>query len=192
MKRYRFLLPIVAIIFGGTIIYMFIYAHNPFREFVGVFSAAVEEPLLNQPAPEIIGITDWINVSSVSPRIADLRGNVVLVEFWTYACINCIRSVPKVVEWDEKYRDQRLKVIGVHTPEFRYEQKLENVEKAVTDFGIEYPVALDNGYATWSAYNNLYWPALYLIDKQGVVRYIHYGEGAYEKTEQKIIELLAQ
>ncbi len=191
MKRLRFLVPIFIIMSVGTAVYMVIYAHNPFREFVGVFSAAIDEPLLNQPAPEIIGITDLVNTTT-TPQIAGLRGNVTLVEFWTYACINCIRSVPYVVEWDKKYRDQGLRIIGVHTPEFRYEQKLENVQQAVNDFGIEYPVVLDNGYATWRAYKNLYWPALYLIDKQGVVRYIHYGEGAYEKTEQKIAELLVQ
>ena len=140
-------------------------------------------------APDFKGIDNWLNGPPQDLR--NLRGKVVLVEFWTYSCINCVRVMPYVKQWHAKYRDQGLVVIGVHTPEYGYEKKLSNVRAAVQRFGITYPVAQDNGYETWNAYGNRYWPAMYLIDQQGRIVYQHFGEGDYEVTEAKIQQLLA-
>ena len=141
-------------------------------------------------APEVIGIEAWIN--SEGETLADLKGKVVLIDFWTYSCINCIRTLPYVTSWYDKYKDDGFVIIGVHTPEFAFEKKLENVQEAVKEFKINYPVALDNDYKTWRNYNNRYWPAHYLIDKNGVIRDTHFGEGKYEETEMKIRELLEE
>ena len=147
-------------------------------------------PAQSMPAPEFAGVGRWINSPPLT--VAGLRGKVVLVEFWTYACGNCIRVTPHVNAWHRRYRDLGLVVVGVHTPEYEAERVPANVEAAVARYGIGYPVALDNDYATWNAYRNQFWPALYLIDRQGRVVYRHVGEGDYEQTEARIRELLAQ
>jgi peroxiredoxin len=121
-----------------------------------------------------------------------LRGKVVLVDFWTYSCINCIRTVPYVRAWAEKYKDEGLVVIGVHAPEFAFEKKIDNVRKAVEDFGIGYPIAIDNDFRIWRAFENSYWPAHYLIDAKGQLRYHHFGEGNYAQTEKAIQDLLRE
>jgi thiol-disulfide isomerase/thioredoxin len=121
-----------------------------------------------------------------------LKGKVVLVDFWTYSCINCIRAIPYVKAWAEKYKDQGLVVIGVHAPEFAFEKKVSNVEKAVNDLGISYPVAIDNDYAIWRAFDNQYWPAHYFIDAEGRVRHHHFGEGEYDQSEKVIQQLLSE
>ena len=139
-------------------------------------------------APEIVGITEWIN--SPPLKIAQLKGKVVLVDFWTYSCINCLRTLPFLKEWNQKYKDQGLVIIGVHTPEFEFEKNGHNVKQATERYGVLYPVALDNDYKTWQAYNNLYWPAHYLIDQEGLVRQVHFGEGGYLETENAIRSLL--
>ncbi len=141
-------------------------------------------------APEIAGISTWIN--SAPLRLADWRGKVVLVDFWTYSCINCLRTLPYLTEWYEKYHAKGLEIIGVHAPEFAFEKKLENVRKAVKRHNIRYPVALDNDMATWRNFANLYWPAHYLIDRQGRVVYTHFGEGQYAVTENNIRALLGE
>jgi len=141
-------------------------------------------------APEFLGISQWLNSPTLS--IQSLKGKVVLVDFWTYTCINCIRTLPFVTGWYEKYKDQGLVVVGVHTPEFEFEKKTENVQNAIKMFGINYPVAQDNSYSTWNNFNNIYWPAKYLIDKDGRLRYSHFGEGKYEETEMAIQSLLAE
>lgn len=141
-------------------------------------------------APEFAGIEQWHNSAPLTMQ--QLRGKVVLVDFWTYTCINCIRTLPHVTEWHRKYKDQGLVVVGVHTPEFPFERSASNVKKAIGRFDITYPVAQDNRYATWNAYSNQYWPAVYLIDKKGQVVYTHFGEGAYAKTEATIRALLAE
>ena len=141
-------------------------------------------------APELTGVTAWINSQPL--KISDLRGKVTLVDFWTYTCVNCIRTFPYLKVWHAKYADDGLVILGVHTPEFTFERKLENVRQAVKKHGIGWAVALDNDYATWGAYENRYWPAKYLIDKDGVIRYTHFGEGAYTGTESKIRELLEE
>ena len=143
------------------------------------------------PAPELRGIDTWLNTDDGAPlTIAGLRGRVVLLDFWAYSCINCQRSVPHVTAWDEAYRDAGLTVIGVHTPEYAFERETRNVVAGGERLGIEYPVAQDNSYATWTAYRNRYWPAHYLVDADGVVRHISQGEGGYAATEAMIRELL--
>ncbi|VEB37552.1 cytochrome C biogenesis protein [Legionella sainthelensi] len=143
---------------------------------------------LTYPAPPIEGIDAWIN--SPPLHIKDLKGKVVLVDFWTYSCINCLRTLPYIKDWYKRYHKQGLVIIGVHTPEFDFEKKLTNVEAAVKLYGILYPVALDNQYVTWSNYENHYWPAHYLINKKGDVVYKHFGEGDYDITENNIRFLL--
>jgi thiol-disulfide isomerase/thioredoxin len=141
------------------------------------------------PAPEFAGIEQWLNTDPLS--LANLRGKVVLVDFWTYSCINCLRTLPHVSRWYEKFRDRGLVVIGVHTPEFGYERLTRNVQAAIGRFGIAYPVAQDNHYTTWKAFDNEYWPATYLIDRNGHVVLKHVGEGDYEETEHAIEILLS-
>jgi thiol-disulfide isomerase/thioredoxin len=133
----------------------------------------------------------WLNVDAPL-RLTDLRGKVVIVEMWTFGCINCQNVMPSLKEWHEKYRDQGLVIIGNHYPEFSYEENLDNLKEAIARFDIQYPVAQDNDGATWRAYKNHYWPALYLIDKQGHIRYVHIGEGRYKETEENIKVLLAE
>jgi len=136
------------------------------------------------------GATAWLNSPALST--AGLRGKVVLVDFGTYTCINWLRTLPHIRAWAEKYKDQGLVVIGVHTPEFEFEKNMDNVRRAVKDLGLAYPIAVDNDYAVWRAFANNAWPALYLIDAQGRVRYSHLGEGEYERSEKMIQQLLAE
>jgi len=133
---------------------------------------------------------EWINSSPLAA--ADLRGKVVLIDFWTYTCINWIRTAPYVRAWAEKYKDQGLVVIGVHTPEFEFEKNVSNVRKAVQDMRLTYPVAIDSDFAIWRAFSNNAWPALYFVDAQGRVRHHHLGEGEYERSEMMIQQLLAE
>lgn len=141
-------------------------------------------------APELTKINGYINSEPIT--LADLRGRVVLVDFWTYSCINCIRTIPYLNAWNEKYADDGLVIVGVHTPEFEFEKDYNNVKGAVERFGINYPVAQDNEKQTWNAYENRYWPRKYLIDSEGYIRYDHIGEGAYAETEKVIQSLLAE
>lgn len=141
-------------------------------------------------APEIQGISDWINTSPIS--LSQLKGKVVLIDFWTYSCINCLRTMPYLKAWYAKYHSMGLEIIGIHSPEFAFEQRLDNVQQAVKQLGILYPVALDNLFKTWDNYRNQYWPAHYLINKQGQVVYTHFGEGHYAVTEHNIQVLLGQ
>ncbi|GJG93001.1 cytochrome c biogenesis protein DipZ [Cupriavidus pauculus] len=140
--------------------------------------------------PGLNGAVEWLNSPPLTAEA--LRGKVVLVDFWTYSCINCLRSLPYVKAWADKYRDQGLVVIGVHAPEFAFERNIDNVRKATKDLGVTYPVAIDNNFAIWRAFNNNYWPAHYFIDAQGRVRFHHFGEGEYDKSEAVIRELLAE
>jgi cytochrome c biogenesis protein CcdA/thiol-disulfide isomerase/thioredoxin len=141
-------------------------------------------------APEFEDVTRWHN--SPPLRLAALRGKVVLMDFWTYTCINCLRTLPYLRAWDERYRDRGLVIVGVHTPEFAFEKDTGNVRDAIARSRLEYPVAQDNDYATWNAWGNRYWPAKYLIDATGQVRYTHFGEGDYDVTEQAIRDLLRE
>lgn len=139
-------------------------------------------------APELTGITGWLNSRPLS--LAGLRGQVVLVDFWTYSCINCQRTIPYLAEWADRYADDGLVVLGVHSPEFAFEQVESNVAANAERLGVRYPIALDNDFATWRAYGQRFWPAHYLVDAEGTVRQVHYGEGAYAETEAAIRELL--
>ncbi|MFZ2541112.1 MAG: cytochrome c biogenesis protein DipZ [Gallionella sp.] len=141
-------------------------------------------------APPFTGATQWLNSPPLNMDM--LRGKVVLVDFWTYSCINCLRTLPYLKAWDEKYRSQGLVIVGVHSPEFAFEKDQRNVEKAIRDLDIKYPVAMDNQFAIWNAYKNQYWPAKYLIDMRGQIRHQHFGEGAYEEIEQMIQALLRE
>lgn len=142
-------------------------------------------------APEFTGIYKWLNTKKPL-TLKGLRGKVVLIDFWTYTCINCIRTLPYVTSWYDKYKDKGLVVVGVHTPEFEFEKNTANVLNAIKQYKIHYPVAQDNDYETWRAYDNHYWPAKYLIDKDGNIRYYHFGEGEYDTTEHNIRLLLAE
>lgn len=139
-------------------------------------------------APEFTGISQWLNSEPL--KMEALKGKVVLVDFWTYSCINCIRTFPYINQWHEKYKDQGLVIVGVHTPEFAFEKDSENVKTALARHDIKYPVAQDNDYQTWQAYSNRYWPAKYLVDQEGNIVYTHFGEGDYEETENVIRQLL--
>ena len=212
MNRVRTITPLLLAVL--IIVAAIVIIENPFGggkasgEPVAVYDA-LEGPgqVLNQPlasdtapikqevaegpvAPELEGIVGWIN--STPLKISDLRGQVVLVDFWTYTCVNCIRTFPYLKAWHAKYADDGLVILGVHTPEFDIEKKPDNVRMAVKNYGIGWPVVMDNDFATWKAYKNRYWPAKYLIDRDGVIRYTHFGEGAYAETESKIRELLEE
>jgi thiol-disulfide isomerase/thioredoxin len=166
----------------------------------GVCAMGVCVPLLQaQERPSIVGSaplfglsggTGWINSPALTAK--QLKGKVVLVDFWDYSCINCIRAIPYVRAWAEKYKDSGFVVIGVHTPEFDVEKQVPNVQKAVTKFGITYPVVLDNNQSVWDAFHNQAWPAHYFIDAKGKVRYEHFGEGEYDQSERWIQELLKE
>jgi thiol-disulfide isomerase/thioredoxin len=142
-------------------------------------------------APEFTGLKHWINSPEIS-SMKNLRGKVVLIDFWTFGCINCINTFPYVQKWHQTYKDQGLVVLGIHAPEFNYERKLGNVKSAVKKYGLTFPIAIDNDFKLWRAYKNRYWPAMYLIDKEGVARYMHFGEGKYQKTEAAIAQLLTE
>ena len=136
------------------------------------------------------GVNEWINTEDLTFEGLQEQNKVVLVDFWTYTCINCIRTLPYLKQWHDKYADRGLVIVGIHTPEFDFEKSLDNVKEAVERFEIEYPVVQDNNYWNWNAFNNRYWPAKYLIDTDGYIRYSHFGEGKYEETEQAIRLLL--
>src|SRR3989440_1174056 len=143
-------------------------------------------------APDFSHMSDWLNTPGDRPlSLASLRGKVVLVDFWTYSCINCLRTLPHLEAWDRAYRKAGLVIVGVHTPEFAFEHVVSNVRSASRRLGVRYPVAIDNRYGTWEAYGNQYWPAEYLIDRSGHVRHAHFGEGEYDRTESLIRELLS-
>jgi cytochrome c biogenesis protein CcdA/thiol-disulfide isomerase/thioredoxin len=142
------------------------------------------------PAPDFGGISNWFNSPPLT--LAKLRGKVVLIDFWTYSCINCLRTLPHVEAWDRMYRKDGLVIVGVHTPEFAFEAVPSNVKAAIRRLGVRYPVALDPNYDTWNRWGNQYWPAKYLIDRRGDVRYAHFGEGSYDVTERNIRELLGE
>src|SRR5215469_10867633 len=155
----------------------------------------MEPSFLNETAregrmPEFDGATEWINSPPLTP--AGLRGHPVVVQFWTYTCINWLRTLPYIRAWYEKYRDEGLVVIGVHTPEFGVEHDLDNVHRAIREMGIEYPVAVDNDYAIWDAFANNYWPASYFVDGEGSIRSHQFGEGGYEQSEILIQQLLVE
>ena len=152
-------------------------------------SAGQSEQLpVEGPLPSLSGAVEWLNSKPLTAD--DLKGKVVLVDFWTYSCINCLRSIPYIRAWAEKYRDHGLVVIGVHAPEFAFERNVDNVKAATSMLKIGYPVAIDNEYKIWRAFENEYWPAHYFIDAQGLIRHHHFGEGEYDESERVIQKLL--
>jgi len=170
-------------------------ARRELRELTGSGEAlaAGSSTVTGPRAPEFRGIKLWLNTPAGKPvSIADLRGEVVLVDFWTYSCINCLRTLPHLKAWDRAYRRAGLTIVGIHSPEFAFERVPDNVRSAVRRLGVRYPVGLDNDFATWRAYRNDYWPSKYLIDRSGRIRYEHYGEGAYGETESWIRRLLGE
>ncbi|HEX4359071.1 MAG TPA: cytochrome c biogenesis protein DipZ [Pseudonocardia sp.] len=153
----------------------------------------VATPVNCGTAPELTGLTGWLNTPGNQPlSLASLRGKVVLIDFWTYSCINCQRTLPHLEAWYRAYHDAGLEIIGVHTPEFAFEHVPSNVAEQARALGVAYPVAIDNDYATWNAYNNQYWPAEYLVDPQGVIRHVAFGEGGYGTAEELIRQLLVE
>lgn len=143
-----------------------------------------------QKAPDFVGGTKWLNADEPLSLNSNLKGKVVLVDFWTYSCINCVRTFPYLRKWYETYKDKDFVIVGVHSPEFEFEKDTENVSMALKDYDLQYPVVQDNDFAIWQAYSNKYWPAHYLIDKEGYIRYLHFGEGKYAETENAIRALL--
>lgn len=195
--QFRKLLGIIIIVVTLVVAYIDIFSVNiGFISSSKVATASTEAQSeqiiegLGDPysAPDLANISAWIN--SPPLKLKNLKGKVVLIDFWAYSCINCIRTLPHLIEWDKKYRKQGLIIIGVHSPEFEFEKNLSNVKKAVIKYGIKYPVALDNDFSTWLNFHNQYWPAHYLIDKNGKVVYEHFGEGEYDVTENNIRILL--
>jgi len=172
--------PVAAAMAGGAIDHPAETARRPYRSTLPVEGAL----------PALDGAVQWLNSAPLSAQ--QLRGKVVLVDFWTYSCINCIRTLPYIRAWAEKYRDQGLVVIGVHTPEFAFERKVDNVRQAVNEFKLDFPVAVDSEFRLWRAFDNNYWPAIYLADAQGKLRYHQFGEGRYESTEEAIRALLKE
>ena len=163
-------------------------ARSALRNLSGVGTSA--SAASRAPAPEIQGVAEWINSKPLTLR--QLRGKVVLIDFWTYSCVNCLRTLPHLKAWDRAYRDDGLVIVGVHSPEFAFERVPKNVRAAVRKLGVRYPVALDNDFATWRAYANEYWPAKYLIDRSGRVRFFHFGEGEYGRIESLIRRYLGE
>ena len=152
---------------------------------------AQDQPTLadaQRTAPNFVGISNWLNSGPLN--LVDLRGKVVLVDFWTYGCINCTRTLPHVSRLYDTYKDRGLVVVGIHTPEFPFEKLTSSVQTAIKRHGIKYPVAQDNDYATWNAYHNQYWPAQYIIDRNGTIVFEHAGEGQYGEIERTIQKLL--
>ncbi len=142
-------------------------------------------------APDLVGIADYINTSPEELKAA-MKDKVVLYDIWTYSCINCIRTLPYITAWDEKYANKGLLIIGIHSPEFEFEKDINNVKTAVENYGIKYPVVLDNDMKTWKAFENRYWPRKYIADSEGYIRYDHIGEGGYAETEKVIQQLLEE
>jgi len=180
--------------FGITFSIPTIFQNTASTKTINSVNTMKKETLINglaspYAAPDFKGITKWLNSEPLS--IKDLKGKVVLVDFWTYSCINCIRTLPHLKDWYAKYKDAGLVVVGVHAPEFLFEHDPKNVSDAIANDGVTYPVALDNNFATWHNYNNNYWPAHYLINREGQVVYTHFGEGEYDITEDNIRFLLS-
>jgi thiol-disulfide isomerase/thioredoxin len=169
---------------------MFLTAPTILLAAIFLGTSGIRKEFTQKMKPSLSGATSWINTRPLT--LADLRGKVVLIDFWTYTCINWRRTLPYVREWASKYKDQGLVVIGVHTPEFSFEQKPENVSRAIKEMNIGYPIAMDNNFEIWQSFENQYWPALYLIDAKGQVRYKKFGEGDYTESELMIQQLLKE
>jgi thiol-disulfide isomerase/thioredoxin len=181
---------LIGVVVGIMIVGGSIYATGFTRRLLSPFRIySTYKSLASATAPEL-SPGDWINSEPL--KLKDLRGHVVLVEFWTFGCYNCRNTLPFVKSWDDRYREKGFTVIGVHSPEFDYERKVEDLRREVASLGIRYPVVSDNDYKTWDAYNVAAWPTCFLLDKQGRIRWRHVGEGDYDEAERMIQKLLAE
>ena len=185
----KYILVIAALLIIGGVIYINTDKIMPEDMKLDNILKSAKLPVKGE-APELAGIDGWINSEPLT--LEGLRGKVVLVDFWTYTCINCIRTFPHITAWYEKYKDNGFVLLGIHSPEFRFEKEKENVEREARKNNLTYPIALDNDMKTWNAFANRYWPAKYLLDVEGNIRYIHFGEGRYEETEKAIQQLLLE
>ena len=178
-----------AVIFGGLIAAGVVFLAIIF---IGLDeSVSIIQDSGIKKAPNLVGISDYLNTTP-EKLSKDMEDKVILYDIWTYSCVNCIRTLPYITAWDEKYADQGLLIIGIHSPEFEFEKNAENVQVAIEKYGIGYPVVLDNGMKTWKAFENNYWPRKYIADHQGNIRYDHIGEGGYQETEKIIQQLLEE
>ena len=189
-KEYKYASIFFAIIIVGIISISYFYDEVDLKRNTTNDTNIDDKKFLRTP-PELQGISGYINTSSDEIN-QDIEGKVVIYDFWTYSCINCIRTLPYLTAWDEKYRDVGLVIVGVHTPEFEFEKKYENVVFATKKFGIKYPVVQDNEKEIWNDFQNRYWPRKYIADHEGYIRFDHIGEGAYKETEEVIQLLLAE
>ena len=182
---------LIGIVVGIVIVAGSVHATGFTKELVRPFLSKVEYKSSESAAaaPELAG-DEWINSEPL--KLGELRGRVVLIEFWTFGCYNCRNTLPFVKGWDDRYREKGLTVIGIHSPEFDEERNVENLGRAVSSLGIRYPIVTDNDYKTWTAYKVEAWPTVFLLDKQGRIRWMRVGEGDYDKTEQLIQQLLAE
>jgi thiol-disulfide isomerase/thioredoxin len=184
-KRRNFIFFGLGIAGGGALTALFRYASSPMTSILTSANASSTDKNM---LPEFQGISQWLNSEPLTTK--SLKGSVVLVQIWTFGCINCQRTLPYITKWHQQYAAQGLKVIGVHTPEFAHERDINNIKSAMQQHQITYPVAVDNEFKTWNAYQNQYWPHLFLADRQGILRYDHIGEGAYDQTEKMIQQFL--
>lgn len=182
---------ILGVVIAAGVGIMSVYLGSIEQEGVPEFAASPIDKSGFRTAPEIVGIAEYLNTTP-EELDAKIEDSVVLYDIWTYSCINCIRTLPFITAWDEKYAEQGLLIIGIHSPEFEFEKDPENVMAAMVKHGIEYPVVMDNDMETWKAFENRYWPRKYIADHEGYIRYDHIGEGAYQETERIIQELLAE
>ena len=189
MDRRRNLL--IGIVVGIAVVAALIYATGFTKQLLGPFRSSTEYKSSESAAaaPEL-ATGNWINSDPI--KLKDLRGRVVLIDFWTFACSNCRNTLPFIKSWNDRYREKGLAVIGVHSPEFDEEKQLENLRREIVSLGIRYPVVTDNDYQTWTAYNVEAWPTMFLVDKQGRIRWMHVGEGRYEEAERLIQKLLEE
>ena len=181
---------LIGIVAGVVIVTALAYATGVTKLMLNSFASSAEYKTSESVTAPELAAGDWINSEPI--KLSDLRGRVVLIEFWTFGCYNCRNTVPFVKGWDDRYRAKGLTVIGVHSPEFDEERKVDNLREAVSSLGIGYAVVTDNDYQTWKAYKVEAWPTLFLLDKQGRIRWMHVGEGSYDEAERQIQKLLAE
>ena len=181
---------LIGIVVGIVVVGATVYATGLSRRLLAPFGSSAEYEVLESATAPELAAGDWIN--SAPLKLKDLRGRVVLVDFWTFGCINCRNTLPHIKDWDNRYREKGLTVIGVHSPEFAEERIPENLRRQVDSLGIRYPVVSDNDFQTWNAYNVEAWPTVFLLDKQGRIRWMRVGEGDYDQAERLIQQLLAE
>lgn len=181
---------LIGIVVGIVIVGASIYATGFTRQLLSPFRTITAYRSSNFSTAPDLAAGDWINSEPL--KLKDLRGRVVLIDFWTFGCYNCRNTLPFIKGWHDRYRDKGLTVVGVHSPEFDHEKKIENLRREVDSLEIPYPVVSDNNYQTWDAYNVAAWPTIFLLDKQGQIRWVHVGEGNYDEAERMIQELLAE